>query len=108
MAHEKIYIDALKARLANLEKNVVGIEDALDDTPPKDWEDRSSERQGDEVLEALGNQNLDEIRKIEAALARVSDGTFGICTQCGENISEARLSTLPETPFCKTCAQRIA
>lgn len=108
MAHAKNYMDILKARRANLENNVVGIEDALDDTPPKDWEDRSSERQGDEVLEALGNQNLDEIRKIDAALARISDGTFGICTQCGDDISEERLSTIPETPFCNSCAQGIA
>lgn len=108
MAHTNNYIDILKTRRAKLENNVIGIEDALDDAPPKDWEDRSSERQGDEVLEALGNQNLDEIRKIDAALARVSEGTFGICTQCGDDISEERLSTIPETPFCKTCAQRVA
>jgi RNA polymerase-binding transcription factor DksA len=104
----KSNIDTLKVRRANLEQNVVGIEDALDDAPPKDWEDRSSERQGDEVLEALGNQNLDEIRRIDAALARVSEGTYGICTQCGNDISDGRLSTLPETPFCKSCAQRPA
>lgn len=106
MSKFETFIETLKTRRANLEEHVVEIEDALDDMPPKDWEDRSSERQGDEVLEALGNQNIDEIRKIDAALARASEGTFGICTLCGDDISVERLSTLPETPFCKTCASK--
>ncbi len=45
------------------------------ETPPKDWEDRSSERQGDEVLESLGQAELGEVRRIDAALGRITAGT---------------------------------
>ncbi len=95
---------ALRARRAELLGDLAEIEDALDDEPPKDWEDRASERQGDEVLEAMGHHDLAELRRIDAALARVEAGTYGICVTCGGEISEARLAVLPATPFCKACA----
>ena len=62
-------------RRAELTGDLSKIEDSLDDPLPKDWEDRASERQGDEVLEALGKADLDEIRRIDAALGRNDDGS---------------------------------
>lgn len=94
----------LKARRAELTNELHDIEDRLDDEPPKDWEDRASERQSDEVLEALGAHDLAELRQIDAALARIEDGTYGDCVKCGDPISEKRLEALPATPFCKNCA----
>ncbi|WP_135501326.1 TraR/DksA family transcriptional regulator [Roseovarius aestuariivivens] len=98
------YETALKERRAALTAHLETVEQELDETPSKDWEDRSSERQGDEVLESLGQAELAELRRIDAALGRIEAGTYGICQKCGEDISTARLDMLPETPFCKTCA----
>ena len=94
----------LLARRAELVATLDRIEDALDDEPPKDWEDRASERQGDEVLEALGATELAEVRQIDAALTRIAEGTYGTCVRCGEAISDARLAVLPATPLCRDCA----
>jgi RNA polymerase-binding transcription factor DksA len=99
------FADALRARRAELLGEVRAIEDALDDTPPKDWEDRAAERQGDEVLEARGVNDLAEIKLIDAALTRVQDGSYGHCAACGEEISTERLELLPDTPFCAACAR---
>ena len=96
---------ALRARRAALTRHMAVVEQTLDETPPADWEDRASERQGDEVLESLGQADLAEVRRIDAALARVGAGTYGTCQSCGEAISAARLDLLPDTPFCKTCAR---
>ena len=96
--------EQLKARRAELTHELADIEDRLDDEPPKDWEDRASERQSDEVLEALGSHDLAELRQIDAALVRLSDGTYGDCMKCGDPISAERLEALPATPFCKNCA----
>ena len=96
--------DTLLARRADLLGDLTEIEDKLDDEPPKDWEDRASERQGDEVLEALGQHDLDELARIDAALKRMDDGTYGACVRCGTGISPERLAVLPATPLCKTCA----
>ena len=95
----------LLARRDDLTRALAEIEDRLDDEPPKDWEDRASERQGDEVLQALGSHDLTELRQIDAALGRIEAGAYGTCTRCGSEISAARLDALPETPFCKTCAR---
>ena len=95
---------ALRKRRAELTQHLGTVEQSLDETPPKDWEDRSSERQGDEVLESLGQAELAELRRIDAALSRIGAGTYGTCQKCGGEISAARLDLLPETPLCKNCA----
>lgn len=95
---------ALLTRRAELLGDLAEIEDQLDDEPSKDWDDRATERQGDEVLQALGQHDLDELRRIDAALGRIADGSYGVCVKCGEQISEVRLASLPDTPFCKNCA----
>ncbi len=43
------------------------------------------------------------INKIKEALARIDDGTFGICEVCGEEISEGRLRARPVTTLCIDC-----
>ena len=94
----------LRERKADLVSEILNIEDRLDDEPSKDWEDRATERQGDEVLESLGLQDALELRQIDAALARVASGTYGQCTKCGNTISSERLTVLPATPLCRSCA----
>lgn len=98
-------IARLKARRAELIEDMEEIEDALDDPAPKDWEDRAAERQGDEVLEAMGHHDQDELRRIDAALARDAAGEYGFCVKCGDEIAPERLEVVPETPFCATCAR---
>ena len=94
----------LLARRRALTEHLTQVEESLDVAPPKDWEDRSSERQGDEVLESLGNAELAEVARIDAALVRISEGTYGTCQKCGDPVSDQRLDLLPDTPFCKNCA----
>lgn len=96
--------ERLLARRGEILDNLAAIEDLLDDTPDQDWADRATERQGDEVLEALGLSDQAELRRIDAALARIDDGSYGICAKCGEEIAPARLEALPDTPLCVNCA----
>ena len=96
---------ALRARRAELTRHMASVEHRLEETPPADWEDRASERQGDEVLESLGQADKAEVRRIDAALARIEAGTYGVCQAFGDPISAARLDLLPDTPFCKSCAR---
>src|SRR5574343_737375 len=95
---------ALEARLAQLQGRLAGIEAELDSHDEKDWEELAVEREGDEVLESLGQGGQAEIRMIEAALARIASGEYGACAKCGAEIGEARLDAVPYTPFCKECA----
>ena len=46
-----------------------------------------------------------ELPKITAALARIDDGEFGWCGECGEEIAQKRLTIDPTIVRCVTCAQ---
>ncbi|WP_149142881.1 TraR/DksA family transcriptional regulator [Gemmobacter caeruleus] len=94
----------LEARLAELQTRLDEIEAELDSHDARDWEEMATEREGDEVLEGIGLSGQQEIRMIEAALARIAEGEYGACAKCGAEIGEERLDVLPFTPFCRNCA----
>lgn len=94
----------LLARLAELDTRLHGIESEFLSHQSRDWEDLATERENDEVLNAIGEEGHHEIRMIRAALARVRAGAYGYCVTCGERIRDERLDLLPATPFCPTCA----
>ncbi|MET8278899.1 TraR/DksA C4-type zinc finger protein [Micromonospora sp. NPDC005174] len=43
------------------------------------------------------------IEQITAALSRISDGTYGACTKCRQNIPAERLEILPHAQYCVSC-----
>ncbi|MDB5036510.1 MAG: zinc finger transcriptional regulator, TraR/DksA family [Bacteriovoracaceae bacterium] len=47
------------------------------------------------------------IRKIEKALVRIEDGSYGGCESCGAPISDARLKARPMTTLCIDCATEM-
>jgi len=98
-----IYKKRLEARHAELDVRLHKIEDRLDDTPNPDSEERSVEREDDEMLEGLGNAGLKELKRIDNALARVENGTYGVCVDCGNEISDARLDIVAYATRCKHC-----
>lgn len=51
----------------------------------------------------LMEQEREKIRLLNDALRRLSDGNYGICEICGENIPEARLEIIPYARDCIEC-----
>jgi DnaK suppressor protein len=47
-----------------------------------------------------------ELKEIEAALARIKAGEYGLCQSCGSPIREIRLQALPWARLCIKCADR--
>jgi DnaK suppressor protein len=54
---------------------------------------------------ALIQMKAETLNKIDAALRRLDEGTYGDCFECGEEISEARLRALPFAVRCKDCEE---
>ncbi len=52
---------------------------------------------------ALSAQALAAVEEIDAALAKIADGTYGACERCGEPIPKARLKALPYARLCVAC-----
>ena len=46
------------------------------------------------------------ITKIKEALKRMDDGEYGICEECGDDITIARLKARPVTTLCVSCKAR--
>lgn len=95
---------ALEARRVDLAARMGSIDSELDSHQNPDWDDLAAEREGDEVLEAMGSSAQQEIRMIDAALARIDAGDYGFCVKCGAEVAAGRLDLLPATPFCQGCA----
>jgi DnaK suppressor protein len=45
------------------------------------------------------------LQKIQKAIQKVEDGTYGICEECGDDISEERLKVRPEASLCIKCKE---
>ncbi|HEY1308944.1 MAG TPA: TraR/DksA family transcriptional regulator [Vicinamibacterales bacterium] len=54
---------------------------------------------------ALIQMKSETLNKVDAALRRLDEGTYGNCFECGEEIAEARLRALPFAARCKDCEE---
>ncbi|RVT85298.1 TraR/DksA family transcriptional regulator [Rhodobacteraceae bacterium CCMM004] len=98
---------ALEARLAELTQRLDTIEHTLEEPHSRDWEDRATEMEDDEVLERMGAEGLAEIERIRAALGRLESGDYGVCQRCGDDIAPARLDAVPSAALCVDCAAKV-
>jgi DnaK suppressor protein len=56
--------------------------------------------------EALAGELREALDEVEAAIERMTAGTYGSCVRCGQQISPARLEAKPAAQLCITCASR--
>jgi DnaK suppressor protein len=72
-----------------------------------DPEDLSVHLSDRDVTLDIINRRTSRLARIDAALARVSDGSFGECLTCGEAIAFARLEADPAVALCIGCQQQL-
>ena len=58
-----------------------------------------------EVREGALAEATAELEIVDAALARLDQGTYGTCAGCGRKIPPARLEALPHAVLCVRCAE---
>ncbi len=76
---------------------------AVEDIGVKDLADVASNDIDARTLEAVGAKDKIRLERIEAALARMENGRFGICASCGSRINHARLEAIPYSVLCINC-----
>ncbi len=74
------------------------------DNHPADAATGTLDREIDYTLEENSEQVL---QHIDAALARIDDGTFGTCTRCGRAIAVERLEARPWAALCIDCQREV-
>jgi DnaK suppressor protein len=60
-----------------------------------------------EVLMGLGENERTKLRLVEEALAKIDEGTYGVCERCEEAIPVKRLELLPFTRYCVRCQSEL-
>ena len=90
--------DELAMRLGRITENVRRSLDT-------DSEERARELADSEVVDALGNEAREEIRKITVALDKMASGDYGLCAECGAAIAAERLEAHPYAEDCIDCAE---
>jgi len=75
-------------------------EDAVYDNHLADTATETYDRELDYTLEENSEQILSEI---DAALKRIEEGTYGVCSNCGKQIPTERLEALPWATLCIDC-----
>lgn len=98
----------LEERKQKITKNIQGSRDSIDSLKDSECKDEYdyAEVSSDSFKEGIiANQQLRELEEIDAALGRISKGTYGICEMCDESIAIGRLRAKPFAKFCTPCRE---
>ena len=82
------------------------VESLRGQTRDPESEESAQVEVADSTLTHLVESERAEVSEIDAALARLDSGSFGLCTECHQPIPVKRLKALPYTPFCEEDAER--
>jgi RNA polymerase-binding transcription factor DksA len=95
---------ALRARLAELQAEIARLEQATIQPLSAKFADQANDLEELATNEGLEVQHIREAEQILAALARIEQGQYGVCSNCGADIAPARLAALPTATRCIACA----
>lgn len=99
--YRQLLMDEMKSLLSEADKTVHEMADDASHFP--DPTDRATQ-ESDRTFELrIRDRERKLVNKIKEALERLETDEFGICEECGEPISEARLKARPVTTLCIDC-----
>ncbi|MCY4442409.1 MAG: TraR/DksA family transcriptional regulator [Deltaproteobacteria bacterium] len=73
----------------------------------RDTYDLASDERDREINMILNDRERTKLMAIEDALARLGEGSYGICDECGEEIGVGRLKVMPFTRLCVRCQEEL-
>lgn len=94
----------LDERKAELSERIARIKADIARGLDPDSKEQATQLENQEVLDALANEATEELAKVNAALQRIQNGTYGICAACGKSIDSRRLAVRPYSSKCINCA----
>jgi DnaK suppressor protein len=92
--------------LKKLQDDMDDLRNFRDDTTG-DSADVAFEAGSDEMASHLAELDSRELSQIERALARLKQGTYGLCESCTDKIPVGRLNALPYTTLCIECQREM-
>lgn len=101
---KKLLNQQLKMLIQDAQRTVSGMTDSKENFP--DPTDRASLESDRNFMLRIRGRERKLILKIEEALERIENGSFGICDSCGDEIGEQRLKARPVTTLCIECKKK--
>ena len=101
----KTMLEDSKRQLLLSAKKTLTEESSFDTDDLPDEIDLASSEYTQSMIFRLRDREKFLLSKIEKALAKIEDATFGNCEECGEEISIKRLEARPETTLCIKCKE---
>lgn len=97
------FVERMKTKLLDMKSEILNklvaedeeFRDIVEKDDSKDLVDIASSDIDKSTLEALGTQEMKRLRLIEAALARIENGKYGMCLKSGKPIPKERLEAIP-------------
>lgn len=74
-----------------------------EETPETGQADTATVTVDREMDYSLEENSGNVLKEIDAALGRIEDGSYGLCTRCGKPIGEERLEAMPYATLCIEC-----
>ena len=96
-----VLAEEMRSLLGEAEKTVTEMNSDSSNFP--DPTDRATQESDRNFELRIRDRERKLINKIKDALDRIDNGEFGICEECGDEISEARLKVRPVTTLCINC-----
>jgi DnaK suppressor protein len=69
--------------------------------------DNASQRTLNELVHEAAEHSAHQLNLVQHALARMADGEYGLCENCGEEVGYSRLDARPEARLCIACQTRL-
>jgi DnaK suppressor protein len=100
----------LRSQLHELQQRVSlvvkqGRQSGTEDT--QDVADQAVASYEKEILFTRGTHENAQLQRIQQALVRVEEGSYGVCQRCEEKIGAKRLEALPWTAYCLACQEKL-
>jgi DnaK suppressor protein len=77
-----------------------------EDEGTQDLADKASSAYTKEFLYSLSNTDREVLQQVDEALARITRGEYGVCTECGTEINKKRLEAVPWASLCVSCQSK--
>ena len=97
----------MKEETLNEIKKSIKSSDNVGGEPSGDIYDQASSERDRELGLLLGDREREKLRNLDDALLRISEGEYGICEECEEEIPLGRLKAMPFARHCVKCKADI-
>ncbi len=112
MKQRKEFLDSIKKKLlerrAEMTKDLSTLStEKVSDGQVQDTGDEALSLTMEKLQTSLEQADIDELKLIDDALGRIARGEYGVCIDCGQQISTVRLETFPYAARCIVCQEAL-